>query len=325
MTIQELIEHKWLKENDLELKCIAGHDGLGNTIDNLSINRPGLSLTGYDIDFVPGRIQMFGRGESGYLRMLEKKQEYQSIRKFFETGIPCVLFSYNITPPDFFLQLSNKYHCPVIQAEQSSSVVMQKLTQFFSAVESPSKIIHAVLMEVYGFGVLLSGESGIGKSETALALIERGHLLICDDAVRITRTGDRLLIGTPIEPEWGYHMEIRGLGIIDIPHLFGVGVVRDHKAIDLLIELVPWDKSIEYDRIGSEERTIDFFGIRIPKLTIPVGHGRILTVIIETAVRNMRLKSAGIDASKEFSALVHKKISRRTADRANRKQKNENE
>lgn len=308
MTIKELVEHAWFKRNDISFTCIAGHKGLNNSIGDLNINRPGLSLTGYEIDFVPDRIQMFGKGESGYLRVIEEKRDYQSINKFFEKGIPCVLFSYNITPPDFFIALCEKHRCPLIQTALRSSAVMQMLTQFISAAQSPSKIIHAGLVEVYGFGVLLTGESGIGKSETALALIERGHLLICDDVVRVARNNDNVLIGTPVEPELGHHMEIRGLGIIDIPHLFGVGVVRDHKAVDLLIELVEWDSNATYDRIGTNAQTVEFFDVHIPKLTIPLRHGRILTVIIETAVRNIRGKMSGYNAGENFTERIRKNI-----------------
>lgn len=312
MTTDELINHRWFKRNKLSFKCIAGHKGLENVISDLNINRPGLSLTGYEMDFAAGRIHMFGRGESGYLRVLEEKHEHQSIEKFFDRGVPCVLFSYNITPPDFFIKLCDKYNCPAIQTDRSSSAVMQLLTQFISTVQTPSQIVHAVLMEVFGFGVLLTGESGIGKSETALALIERGHLLVCDDVVRIKRSSENILIGTPVEPELGHHMEIRGLGIIDIPHLFGIGVVRDQKTINLLIELSEWDNNTEYDRIGTHAQTIEFFDISIPKLTIPVGHGRILTVIIETAVRNMRSKLAGYDAAANFTDRIRDKIARKS-------------
>lgn len=312
MTITEWMNHEWFTRNELSFRCIAGHKGLGNIIGDLNINRPGLSLTGYEMDFAADRIQMFGRGESGYLRVLEERREYQSIENFFKRGVPCVVFSYNITPPDFFLRLCDTYNCPVIQTERSSSAVMRILTQFISTVQSPSKVIHAVLVEVYGFGVLLTGESGIGKSETALALIERGHLLVCDDVVRITRSSENLLVGTAVDPELSHHMEIRGLGIIDIPHLFGIGVVRDHKAINLMIELVGWDNNTIYDRVGKNEQTEEFFDIHIPKLTIPVGQGRILTVIIETAVRNMRLKLTGYDATERFTAHIRKKIAEKS-------------
>ena len=313
MTVKQLIHHKWFKGNKLNLKCIAGHGGLDNNIGDLNINRPGLSLTGYEIDFAPERIQMFGRGESSYLRLLESTHNYQSIQKFFNKRIPCVLFSYNIVPPHFFLTLCEQCNCPVIQTDLSSSIIMQKLTQFISATTSPSKIIHAVLVEVYGIGVLLTGESGVGKSETALALIERGHLLISDDAVRITLSSETLLIGTAVEPELGHHMEIRGLGIINIPQLFGIGVVREHKAIELMIELVDWNDGDDYDRIGTSEQKISFFGVSIPKITIPVRQGRILTVIIETAVRHMRLRVAGYHPAEEFSKLIRNRISKNTA------------
>jgi len=308
MTVRELINHKLLHEHELSFECIAGKEGLDNVIGDLNINRPGLSLTGYEIDFVPERIQMFGKGESGYLRFLESKRDHHTIDKFFEQSIPCVLFSYSITPPNFFLELCQKYHCPVIQCALSSSAVMQKLTQFIATICSPTKTIHGVLVEVYGLGVLLTGESGIGKSETALALIERGHLLISDDAVRITLLNENVLIGTAVSPELGYHMEIRGLGIINILQLFGIGVVRSRKRIELMIELVDWDNNVQYDRIGTSEKRAQFFNITIPKLTIPVRQGRILPVIIEAAVRNMRLKATGYNAAKEFTKLIHNKL-----------------
>ena len=308
MTVGELLKHAWNPGDDLKLHSIGDSDGLDHEILDLNINRPGLSLTGYDIDFGAGRIQMFGRGETSYLYHLELKKEYSSIIKFFEQHVPCALFTHNLRPPPFFFKLASEYSCPILQTDLPSSSALQRLSRALATLTMPSMLIHAVLVEVFGLGVLLLGESGVGKSESALELIERGHQLICDDVVKIQLDSGKLLVGRSAKPELGYHMEIRGLGIINIPLLFGVGAVKSQKSIDLAIELEIWDSHKEYDRIGGNRETVDYFDVSIPKIVIPIRAGRSITIIIETAVRNMRLRTIGYDASNEFKKLVHQSL-----------------
>ncbi len=308
MTVKELVEHHWNPGDDLRLRCIAGNAGLRNEILELNINRPGLALTGYNIEFGSDRIQMFGRGETRYLENLASTGEHDSIIKFFERKVPCTLFTTGLAPPEFFLQLANKYECPVLQTNVPSSAALQRLSRALSTFNVPSMLIHAVLVEVFGLGVLLLGESGVGKSELALELIERGHLLISDDVVQVFLDSGKFLVGRPAKPELGYHMEIRGLGIINIPLLFGVGSIKSQKSIDLAIELEIWQEGKEYDRIGSADETVVYFDVPLPKVVIPIRPGRSITVIIETAVRNMRLRSIGYHAVEEFKKLVHKSL-----------------
>jgi HPr kinase/phosphorylase len=295
-----------LKENDaLDLTCIGGRAGLGRMIRVPEVNRPGLELSGFYDNFAYQRIQLFGRGETAYLRKLQSDGQQESLTRLFSCELPCCVFTHDLSPGENFLTLAEKANCPVLKSKLSSSEFTSRVIRVLSNIFAPKESLHGVLLEVFGIGILIQGESGVGKSEAALALIERGHRLVADDLVEIRRVGGNLLIGKGAKLT-SHHMEIRGLGIINITHLFGVGAIRDKKQIQLVIVLEEWQSGKNYDRIGEEEARLDILGVHVPSVLVPVKPGRNIPVIIETAAMNERLKKLGYYSAKEFSRSVMK-------------------
>lgn len=293
-----------LKENDaLDLACIAGRPGLIREITVTEINRPGLELSGFYENFAWQRIQIFGRGENAFLHKLAQEKRTGELEKLFSYSIPCCVFTHSQQPTADFLAISEKAECPLLQTSLSSSEFTVRILRVLSTIFAPKQTVHGTLVEVFGIGVLLQGDSGVGKSESALSLIERGHRLIADDAVEIRRVSGNILIGTGAQVV-SHHMEIRGLGIINITHLFGVGAIRDKKQIQLVVQLESWDQKKNYDRIGAEENTVDILGVHVPLVIVPIKPGRYVPVIIETAARNERLKKMGYYSAKEFNRNV---------------------
>lgn len=296
-----------LKEHDaLDLRCLGGRPGLTRPIEIPDLNRPGLALSGFFDNFAYQRIQIFGRGENAYLAKLEQENSYDTIRRFFEHEIPCVIFTHSLRPNEVFIRLCEESGCPLLQTGLSSSDFSARIIRALSNVFAPKETIHGVLVEVFGIGILIRGDSGVGKSETALELIERGHRLVADDAVEIRCVSGNILLGSGANKVIGHHMEIRGLGIINITHLFGVGAIRDKKQIQLVVELEHWESDKDYDRIGSQDVTTEILGVQIPYLKIPVKPGRNVPILIETAAMNERLKEMGYYSAKEFNQSVLK-------------------
>jgi HPr kinase/phosphorylase len=295
-----------LRENDaLNLRCIAGRPGLVRAITVAEINRPGLELSGFYDNFAFQRIQLFGRGENAYLAMLERENRSESVRELLRYEVPCCVFTHSLTPTAMFLSIAESTSCPVLTTDLSSGSFTTRVIRVLEDVFAPKKSIHGVLVEVFGIGVLITGASGVGKSEAALALVERGHRLVADDLVEISRVSGNILSGKGAGIV-SHHMEIRGLGIINITHLFGVGAIRDKKQIQLVVELEEWDAQKNYDRVGSEEATVDILGVKVPNVLIPVKPGRNISIIIETAAMNERLKKMGYYSAREFSRNVMK-------------------
>ncbi|MBN1411446.1 MAG: HPr kinase/phosphorylase [Spirochaetales bacterium] len=293
-----------LKEHDaLNLKCIAGRPGLIREITVPEIDRPGLALCGFFENFAYKRIQVFGRGENSYLAKLEKDGNMETVVKIFQYEVPCCIFTYGYKPSKTILDLAEKLKCPVLQTDLASSEFSARIIRVLSDVFAPHQTVHGVLVEVFGVGILIRGDSGVGKSEIALELIERGHRLVADDAINIRCVSGNILFGKGASVVISHHMEIRGLGIINITHLFGVGAIRDEKRIQLVVQLEEWDANKIYDRIGSEETT-DILDVKVPFLVIPVKPGRNIPIIIETAAMNERLKRMGYHSTKEFSRNV---------------------
>ena len=305
-TVLDLIDLD-LKEHDaLNLSCIGGREGLVNVIEVPNLNRPGLTLNGFFNDFGSKRIQIFGRGESAYLHKLEDEKKTDTIQNLFNYEIPCVIFSHNLEPPKDFFDIAVKSKCPILKTDIPTSEFSSRLIRALNNVFAPHETIHGTLVEVFGIGILILGDSGVGKSETALELIERGHRLVADDAVEIKCVSGNILLGAGSNNFIGHHMEIRGLGIINITHLFGVGSIRDKKRIQLIVQLEEWDSNKSYDRIGSQEITKEILGVKVPLLDIPVKPGRNIPIIIETAAMNERLKKMGYYSAKEFNRNVIK-------------------
>lgn len=309
-TVLDLLNLDLREQDALQLRCIAGRPGLVREIRIPDLNRPGLALSGSFDNFAFERIQIFGRGEHAYL---EKHQDdgqnrelVEHVRTLFEADIPCAVFTHNLEPTPEVLLAAKETGTPVLQSELTTSEFSARLIRALSNVFANTITTHGVLVEVFGIGILITGDSGVGKSEAALELIHRGHRIVADDAVEIKNVAGNLLIGSGANKALGHHMEIRGLGIINISHLFGVGAIRERKQIQLVIELEPWDPNKEYDRIGAEEKRKEILGINVPYYVIPVKPGRNIPIIIETAAMNERLKKMGYYSAREFNQSVMK-------------------
>ncbi|MGL4986565.1 MAG: HPr(Ser) kinase/phosphatase [Treponemataceae bacterium] len=307
-TVLDLLDLDLKDRNALHLRCIAGRKGLTRSIKSTELNRAGLELAGEFDFFAHERIQLFGRGEFGYMQKREKNKDFTAVKKFFEYDIPCCIFTHGLTPPQFFVEEAEKVQCAVLQTSLQSNDFALRLLRVVSNIYAPKKILHGVLVEVYGLGILLMGCSGVGKSETALELIERGHRLVADDIVEIRCINGNTIMGQGANRIIGHHMEIRGLGIINIAQIYGVGAIRDQNEVQLVVRLEEWDNNKVYDRIGTQELTIDMLGLHIPLLEIPVRPGRNVPIIIETAAMNERLKSMGYFSAAEFNQNILKWI-----------------
>lgn len=305
-TILDLLDLDLKEHNHLGLTCIAGRTGLSRKITTSKISRPGLPLCGFFEEFSNNSIQVFGKGEQAYLEKLEHEHTFTNIERFFQYDIPCCVFCDGADPSPRFTALAEETGTTILKTELISSDFSRRLYQTLDEVFAPTQTIHGVLVEVYGIGVLITGESGVGKSETALELIERGHRLISDDTVRLRNISDNFIIGMGENPLLAHHMEIRGLGILNLANLFGVGAIRDRKQVQLSVKLEPWDAKKDYDRVGEGALVDHYLGIAIPMVLIPVKPGRNIPVIIETAARNERLKKLGYYSAKEFDQSVLK-------------------
>ncbi len=294
-----------LRENDaLNLKCIGGRPGLIREIAVTEINRPGPRAGRVLRELrLPADPDLRTRRERLSSRSSPRRSGAGSWRSSSHFTIPCCVFTHSLQPTEDFTHIAEKAQCPILQTDLSSSEFTMRILRVLSTIFAPKTTVHGVLVEVFGIGVLLMGDSGVGKSESALSLIERGHRLIADDAVEIRRVSGNILMGTGAQVV-SHHMEIRGLGIINITHLFGVGAIRDKKQIQLVVQLEFWDAEKNYDRIGAEEATVDILGVHAPCVTVPIKPGRNIPVIIETAARNERLKKMGYYSAREFNRNV---------------------
>lgn len=295
---------------DLRLNLLAGKDGLEHPISSTRVQKPGLALAGFFEHLHPERVQVFGNTEMSYLATLEPKRQREVIIDFFKSRIACLVVTKNIDVPQFVLDEANAAAVPVLKTPLLSRVFIQRVQQMLDAGLTPRTSLHGVLMDVFGVGILILGKSGIGKSECALDLVMRGHRLAADDIVEVWRTGDTVYgSGSPIIK---HHMEIRGLGIINIKDLFGVAAVRDTKKIELVVELVEWHPEEEYDRLGIEERSFNVLDVPVPLLVVPVRPGRNMTTIIEVAARNHLLKLQGHHSARAFQDQLSRAIAEST-------------
>jgi HPr kinase/phosphorylase len=312
-TILDLIDIDLKEHNSLNLHCIGGRKGLNKVISIPDLNRPGLALMGFYESFGSQRIQLFGRGEVACLNMLAKEGKMENIRQMFRYPIPCCIFTHNLSPDQEFFHLAEEVQCPLLQTDLGTSDFSARLMRILLDIFAPKKSIHGVLVEVFGLGILILGDSGVGKSEVALELINRGHRLVADDVVEIHNVSGNILLGAGANKIIGHHMEIRGLGIINVTHFFGVGAIRDQKQIQLVVMLEEWDSKKNYDRLGTDDQVMEILGVSIPRLDIPVKPGRNIPIIIEAAAMNERLKKMGYNSAKEFNRNVLKWIESDTA------------
>ena len=294
--------------NALDLRCLAGRKGLSRELTVPDINRPGLELTGFFEAFDANRVQMFGRGEFAYVEKLYAEKNIVSIERLLSNHVPALVFTHDLRPRDEFLQLAEENVCPVLQTPLDSTEFSSRLIRIFSNIFAPKKTMHGVLLEVYGIGILLTGHSGVGKSECALELVERGHRLVADDIVEIRCVNGNTIMGQGANKLISHHMEVRGLGVINVSQLYGVGAVRDQKEVQMVIHLEEWDSNKLYDRVGTDYATTDMLGIKIPVLDLPVKPGRNMPIIIEAAAMNERLKAMGYNSARDFNQNVLKWI-----------------
>ncbi|MDR0539014.1 MAG: HPr(Ser) kinase/phosphatase [Spirochaetaceae bacterium] len=312
-SVLDLIDLDLRDHNSLDLRCVAGRKGLSREISTPELNRPGLALCGFYEIFAFNRIQVFGFGEAAYIKKIISEKKNDNIKRLLKYEIPCCVFTHNINVENFFIEAAEEACCPVLVTGLATTEFIVRLLRILSTIFSPKVTLHGVLVEVYGLGILITGESGVGKSETALELIKAGHRLVADDVVEIHCINGNVLIGNGANKIIGHHMEIRGIGVINVTHLFGVSAIRDSKRIQLITQLEEWDSSKNYDRIGKEDLFVDILGVQIPKLEIPVKPGRNIRIVIESAAMNERLKNMGYNTAQEFNRNILKWIESETA------------
>jgi len=299
--VRDLIENE--SKIDLQLSLVAGREGLSKEITVGDINRPGLGLAGFFDFFAFDRIQIFGLGETAFLRQLPKERKREIFGKFFSYDVLCCVFTHNECPDEMFLDFATRYKVPTFITQHRTTRFISLITHVIEDFFSPLVSLHGTLVDVFGVGVLLTGKSGVGKSKCALELIERGHRLVADDIVEIRKIDESLLMGSGSDII-RYHMEIRGLGIFNVRDIFGIRSVRNRKRIELVVLLEEWDESKEYDRLGIDERTRSILDIDVPFITLPVRPGRNVPIIIETAALNQRLKKVGVYSARELDNRI---------------------
>ena len=298
------------RKQDLELTLIShNEDGLKKQVNNPELHRPGLALTGFMERFPNRRIQVLGETEMAYMSRLSETDLSEVAGKIFDHDIPMIIISKGITPPLLFIDIADKHATAVFSSRLTTSELANKLAAYLDHVFAPSINVHGTLVDVYGVGLLYTGKSGIGKSEIALDLVERGHRLVADDVVKITRAAPDVIIGSGSEL-LGHHMELRGVGIIDIEELFGIRSIRMQKRIEVEVSLTYWSESEDYERLGIEEHRTTVLGVGIPIIRVPISPGKNITVISEVIAMNHMLKVYGENSAVEFTKKLSQKLGR---------------
>lgn len=305
--VRDLLERKG---DPLQLEALTGDVGLDREITTAEASSPGLVLAGYTKRFAAHRIHVLGETEVTYLASLDATARRHALTTLLGFEIPCVVISKGQEPPVELVELARAKGIAVIRTRLKTAELYRRLKPFLDDVFAPSTSVHASLADVFGVGLLFLGRSGIGKSECVLDLVERGHRLVADDVVQITRRGNDLLIGRGHELARHY-MEIRGIGLIDIRALFGVRAVRQQKRIEVVVQLEDWDAGREYDRTGIEGQTTHFLDVALPIVTVPINPGKNLTVICEVVAMNHLLRYSGVDSARAFNERLLKRLAER--------------
>ncbi len=303
VTLKEIVD-------EFQLEDVSDNKRLEDILVTTSdINRPGLQIAGYFEYFGKDRIQIIGKGETAYLQGLSPEERYVRLDDYFSHGFPCIVVARGLEIFPEMLEMARKYDIPLLKTGDVTSRFMSGLISYLNVQLAPRITKHGVLVEVYGEGILILGESGVGKSETALELVKRGHRLVADDVVEIRKVSDKTLVGTA--PDIIRHfIEIRGIGILDVKNLYGVGSVKVTENINLVIHLELWNEKKQYDRLGLVDEYTDILGIMVPSLNIPVRPGRNLAIIVEVAAMNNRQKTMGYNAAKVLNERVLGEISK---------------
>lgn len=298
----------------LGLRLIAGKSGLKRPIKVPEAHRPGLSLSGYLKSHAKKRLLIFGRVEIEYLRHLDMPTRIARLEAILGPQMPAVIIARGYRPPKELWQLCEQREIPLFRANITTMSLLSKLTHLLTEEFAPTMNCHGTLVEVFGVGVLIQGDSAVGKSEAALGLIEHGHRLVSDDIVKVRKCEGHYLEGSGAELT-RHHMEIRGIGIINVAHLYGMVCVRDNKSIDLVVKLEQWNDDCFYDRVGLEEKYCDMLGVGIPCHVLPVKPGRDVVLLLETIALNHRLKGMGYNSAKEFNTKLLEMISAKQSKR----------
>ena len=306
VTIGELLQ---ARSDAWRLKLIAGASGLSNGVSIPRIQKPGLALAGYLPQIHPERVQVIGRTELGYLATLDEAAATRAVDRMLQERVACLIVTNGASPPPYFGESAARHQVPLITSELRSSELIRNVTTWLEERLAPHTLIHGVLVEVFGLGVLLLGKSGIGKSEAALDLVARGHRLVADDVVEARAVGAGRVLGSGAELI-RHHMEIRGLGIINVQDLFGILATLREKTIQLVAEMFDWTRE-EPDRLGLKDETHTILGVELPMVRIPIRPGRSVATIIEVAARNHVLKRLGRHSAREFAARLDGEIARR--------------
>ena len=317
LTVRQVIE---ICGKSPQLNVIAGEGGLDNEIESSELNRPGLAFAGFFDVFSADRIQIVGNTELAYLLNLSKRERERRFRRICRFAVPCFIVTSTYPIPPEIIEIADKKGVPILKASIHTSQFVGRFLNLLERAFAPSVTVHGVLTDVFGMGVLILGESGVGKSECGLELVQRGHRLVADDVVVLRRHSKTEIIGTS-SPVTKHHMEVRGLGIINVESLFGAGAVSDEKIVDLLVTLELWQPGKEYERLGIEDQTSTILDVEIPEYTIPVEPGRNVSILIEVAAMNQRLKNTGFNPARSLDekliqrmqqAAVPKPAKRRT-------------
>ncbi len=314
ITVGELLEARGA---EWELELLAGKDGLERLITTFELNRPGLALAGFYEVFSTDRIQLIGLTEISYLQSLSIRERNRRLRRTFELSVPCFVITRSLPVPLELIRIAKKQRIALLRTNHLTTSFQAELGQYLERRLAPRWVVHGVMVEVFGLGVLIQGKSGVGKSECGLDLVERGHLLIADDVVIVRRTGRGRLYAEP-SPHLRHHMEIRGIGIIDVERLFGARSVREESEIALVIQLETWDPEKEYERLGLAEQFITLCDARVPQIVLPVEPGRNISQLIEVSALTQRLRARGVNVARDFDLRIQSVIERKAAARVSR-------
>ena len=309
ITVEKLF-HARKKDLELTLVC-GGEEGMKRPITTPETHRPGLALAGYLERFPHRRIQVLGETEMAFMSTLSTEHLRAASRHVMSAGVPLIVISKGIAPPPEFAEEADRSRIAVFSSRLTTAELVTRLAAYLDSVFAPSTNIHGTLVDVYGVGLLYTGRSGIGKSEVALDLVERGHRLVADDVCKVTRVSPDVLIGISSEL-LGHHMEIRGVGIIDVEGLFGIRAIRLQKRIEVEVRLTLWSDDEEYERLGVEEQTTSILGVKIPILYVPISPGKNITVISEVIAMNHMLKVYGENSALELSKKLAQRLSRQS-------------
>ena len=309
LTVRSLLD---AKGESLGLELLAGGCGLDRPIHGPEISNPGLVLTGFVERFPGDRLQVLGETEIAYLAAFDEAGQREALAHLFRFALPAIFVTKNLPVPQPLVELADAHCTPLFRSHLRTAEFYTRIKPFLEDWFAPRTTVHGSLADVYGVGLLFIGPSGIGKSEAVLDLVERGHRLVADDLVIVTRRGTEVLLGRGHELQQ-HHMEIRGVGIIDIAHLFGIRAIRQQKRIEVVVQLERWDEAAAYDRTGLDRQTIEILGVTLPKVVVPLNPGKNITVIAEVVAMKHLLRYSGIDSAMLFNERLKERL-RRTAE-----------